>query len=565
MRSLVNGGRRAGGFLSKAITVIALTLAFVLCVPGTGFIPGSVGIVEVEAAVKLNVKKLVLAPGKTYTIAISGSKKDFTWTSGNKSVATVKAESKAYKAVITGVSEGVTTVTAKNGSKSYECTVVISKEAEAPEAYGDTLSSTGSFKDITVYESSGKNTIYRTKKSLSAAKDMKLKNDDYIATASKGLMRLCMDDDEFVYIGESSEAVVSKGWFSKSKVVLVKGEMIAEVQKHLEDGESLTIQTPNTSMAIRGTVVAVKSTINKKTKKVTTVNYVLEGSAKVTYKDKKGKTQTVTLKAGEGMKVQSSAKGKTTSKKTADFSAFKLTGIDTGKLKGAGGPVVIDTGSKDDTATPAEVVYSITGAKATIPNVTKTESAAYVGKYWGVTGYEEMTDEEAEDYYSMLYPSGYPDPPEYGYKKPIEGWITYDKDGFVGYIFNTAGQGIPVYFVSGDSVDIYTSGSLFSGGCWIKLSANGKGSYGFDAKMDMIASGGYTRPNVAVSGTGYARYIDKIDWESVVGGLGGSESYMYRAVGNKATLKKGVWLAPTIDGGRADQSPSPFIVVVGDP
>ncbi len=556
MRSLMNGGHRAGGFVSKLISVIAISLAFILCVPGSGFFSESGSRVEVEAAVKLNTKKLVIAPGKTYTIAMSGSKKDFTWTSSNKSVATVKAESKAYTAVITGVAEGVTTVTAQNGKKTYECTVVVSKEAEGPEAYGDSLSSTGSFKDITVYEISGKNTIYRTKKSLTAAKDMKLKNDDYLTTAAKGMMRLCMDDDEFVYIGESSEAVVSKGWFSKSKVVLVKGEMVAEVQKHLSDGESLTIQTPNTSMAIRGTVVAVKSTINKKTKKVTTVNYVLEGSAEVTYKDKKGKTQTVKLKAGEGMKVQSTAKGKTSSKKTADVSEFKFTGIDTSKLKGADGPVVIDNGDTGDTAAPAEVEYTISGAKATIPNVIKTESAAYSGQYWGIIGYKEV--EEEEDPYIGYMPSGYPDPPGYGEKIPIEGWTTYDSGGFVGYIFNTAGQGIPVYFVSGDSADIFTSGNLFYGGCWVKLVADGKGSYKFDATMKKINSSGNLY-DANVSGTGYARYVDKVDWESVNGGLGGSEEYMYHAVGNKATLKKGVWLAPMV------QDAAPFIVVVGNP
>ena len=548
---------------AKAASVIALMLAFIFCVPEVSFLPGITATVEVEAAVKLNIKKLVIAPGATYTISISGSKKDFTWTSSNKSVATVKAGDKKYQGVITGVKEGVTTITATLGKKSYECTVVVNAEAEGPEAYGDTLSSTGTFKDITIYENNGKNTVSRGKKSLTASKDMKLKNDDYLTVASKGLMRLCMDDDEFVYLGSGTEAVVSKGWFSKSKVVLVKGEMIAEVQKHLGDGESLNIVTPNTSMAIRGTVVAVKSTIDKTTKKVTTVNYVLEGTAEVTYTDKKGKAQKVKLKAGEGMKVQSSAKGKTSSKKDADISAFKFTGIDTSKLKGADGPVVIDTGSTGDTSAPAEVVYTISGGqfegKATIPNVTKTESAAYVGKYLGITGYEEYDDygEEGvgDDYYWMI--SGYPDYNE-GQKKPIYGWITYDPSGFVGYIFNTGGQGIPVYFVKGDSVDIFTSGSLFYGARWIKLVADGTGSFKFDATMTKLSAAGSLYDS-KVSGTGYARYVDKVDWDSVNGGLGGSEEYMYTAVGNKATLKKGVWLAPSVQGS------SPFIVVVGNP
>ena len=545
---------------AKAASVIALMLAFIFCVPEVSYLPGVTGTVEVEAAVKLNVKKLVIAPGESYTISISGSKKDFTWASSNKSVATVKAADKKYQGVITGVKEGVTTVTATLGKKSYECTVVVNAEAEGPEAYGDTLSSTGTFKDITIYENNGKNTVSRGKKNLSAAKDMKLKNDDYLTVASKGLMRLCMDDDEFVYIGSGSEAVVSKGWFSKSKVVLVKGEMIAEVQKHLGDGESLNIVTPNTSMAIRGTVVAVKSTIDKKTKKVTTVNYVLEGTAEVTYTDKKGKTQKVKLKAGEGMKVQSTAKGKTSSKKTADVSEFKFTGIDTSKLKGADGPVVIDTGSTGDTAAPAEVVYTISGGqfegKATIPNVTKTESAAYVGKYYGIVGYKEYGDPYDDPDPMIGYlPSGYPDD---GEREPVYGWTTYDPDGFVGYVFNTASQGIPVYFVSGSSVDIFTSGSLFYGARWIRLVADGKGSFKFDATMTKLSSAGSLYDS-KVSGTGYARYVDKVDWDSVNGGLGGSEEYMYTAVGNKATLKTGVWLAPTVQGS------APFIIVVGNP
>jgi hypothetical protein len=564
---------------AKAGALIALILAFILCVPEVSYVPGIPGTVEVEAAVKLNIKKLVIAPGQSYTISVSGSKKDFTWTSANKAVATVKAGSKKYQGVITGVKEGVTTITATLGSKSYECTVVVNAEAEGPEAYGDTLSSTGSFKDITIYECKGdKNTVSRSDKSqkkaktLTAAKDMKLKNDDYLTVASKGLMRLCMDDEEFVYMASGTEAVVSKGWFSRSKVVLVKGEMIAEVQKHLGEGESLNIVTPNTSMAIRGTVVAVKSTIDKKTKAVTTVNYVLEGKAEVTYTDKKGKTQTVKLKAGEGMKVKSSAKGKTSSKKTADVSAFKFTGIDVTKLKGADGPVSIDTGKTgngddtgktgngDDTGDTAasEVVYTIGGqleGKATIPNVTKTDSAVYIGKYWGITGYKSYEEEEGD---VGDYPSDYPDWYYMGDKEPIYGWIPYDENGFEGYIFNTDKMGIPVYYVSGDSVDIFTSGSLFYNGRWIKLAADGKGSYKYDATMTRLSAAGSLYDS-KVSGTGYARYVDKVDWDSVNGGLGGSEEYMYNAVGNKATLKKGVWLAPGVQGA------SPFIVVVGNP
>ena len=569
--------QRSTQFFGRSITaktgaLIALILAFILCVPEVSYVPGIIGTVEVEAAVKLNTKKLVIAPGQSYTISVSGSKKDFTWTTANKAVATVKAGSKKYQGVITGVKEGVTTITATLGSKSYECTVVVNAEAEGPEAYGDTLSSTGSFKDITIYECKGdKNTVSRSDKSqkkaktLTAAKDMKLKNDDYLTVASKGLMRLCMDDEEFVYMASGTEAVVSKGWFSRSKVVLVKGEMIAEVQKHLGEGESLNIVTPNTSMAIRGTVVAVKSTIDKKTKKVTTVNYVLEGTAEVTYTDKKGKTQKVKLQAGEGMKVQSSAKGKTSSKKTADISAFKFTGIDVTEFKGADGPVVIDTGKPgdgDNTGTgdtaASEVGYTISGGqlegKATIPNVTKTDSAAYIGKYWGITGYKSFEEEEIEG----AAPSDYPDWYYTGDREPIYGWIPYDKDGFEGYIFNTDKMGIPVYYVSSDSVDIFTSGSLFYNGCWIKLAADGKGSYKFDATMTKISAAGSLYDS-KVSGTGYARYVDKVDWESVNGGLGGSEEYMYNAVGNKATLKKGVWLAPSIQGS------SPFIVVVGNP
>ena len=258
----------------KTIAAVALVLLFII--PD---FPVSAPL-RAKAAASISLNNVVLKPGKTKKISVEGDGTGFTWTSSNTAVAKVTRKVKADNtATITAKGEGVAVITATKGKNVYTCSVVVMETAstEAPE--GEKATTSKGFKDITVFDKDGTVSVLRGKKTtLKATKNMKLKNDDFTTVGADSFLRLCMDDDSYTYFESGCEFAVSKGWFSKIKVCMTKGEMIVEVQKKLKDNDSYTVITPNTSMSIRGTVVAIK-TVPEKKGQTTTYNYVLEGTA----------------------------------------------------------------------------------------------------------------------------------------------------------------------------------------------------------------------------------------------------------------------------------------------
>ena len=151
----------------------------------------------------------------------------------------------------------------------------------------------------------------------------------------------------------------------------------------------------------------------------------------------------------------------------------------------------------------------------TVPNVTKTGFAIYSGSYY--VGYDEANDEEI--------------------------FKAYDPTGWEGYIFNNS-VGMPVYYVSGESVTITATGFIFENGMWFKLEHEADGNFVFDAEMADPYTG-WQNDSISVSGTGFAKYrINTSKYEQASGGT--------------VTLGKGVWQAPGI------QDFVPCLVVVGE-
>lgn len=97
------------------ITLAALTLAMVC----PSIMPGY-GVTNVEAAAKINKKKITLNKGHKYTLKITGTKKKVKWSSSKKSVATVSSTGK-----VTARKKGTAIITGKVGTKKYTCTVKV--------------------------------------------------------------------------------------------------------------------------------------------------------------------------------------------------------------------------------------------------------------------------------------------------------------------------------------------------------------------------------------------------------------------------------------------------------
>lgn len=81
------------------------------------------------ATIKLNKTKATIYVGKTVQLKLSGTTKKATWTTSNKSVATVTTKGK-----VSGVAEGIAKITAKVGNKKYNCTVKVKSMFDTKEA-----------------------------------------------------------------------------------------------------------------------------------------------------------------------------------------------------------------------------------------------------------------------------------------------------------------------------------------------------------------------------------------------------------------------------------------------
>ena len=80
---------------------------------------------QVNAAEKINKKKLTLTVGKTYKLKIKSAKTKYTWTSEDTSIVKVKTK-KGKSTKITALSAGKTTITATNTKgKKFTCTVTV--------------------------------------------------------------------------------------------------------------------------------------------------------------------------------------------------------------------------------------------------------------------------------------------------------------------------------------------------------------------------------------------------------------------------------------------------------
>ena len=194
------------------------------------------------------------------------------------------------------------------------------------------FTSDDSYYSIKILETKGTVDIDRDKKSIQAEKGLKIRDKDYITVSDDGYARIDCDRSTYIRFEHNTEASFAANSEKKLKIKLVKGEMVVEIQDKYESGEALNIVTPNTVMAIRGTVVAVRCipTADGGTR---TVNYCLEGKAEVSTDS----GESVTLNAGEGWLTVSDSEGKVREDYAVGAEEFEFADIDVDTLEGADG------------------------------------------------------------------------------------------------------------------------------------------------------------------------------------------------------------------------------------
>ncbi len=106
-------------YAKKILSMLLLVTVIVAFMPMT----------NVSAATKINTTNKVIYVGSSYTLKVTGTKKTVKWSSNNKAVATVTSKGK-----VTAKSEGIATIKAKVGKKTYKCKVTAKYKFNRAEA-----------------------------------------------------------------------------------------------------------------------------------------------------------------------------------------------------------------------------------------------------------------------------------------------------------------------------------------------------------------------------------------------------------------------------------------------
>ena len=118
-----------------------------------------------------------------------------------------------------------------------------------------------------VYQINGNATITRERVGeMAAYENLMLQSGDMVAVASDSSMRLKLDDDKYVLAEQDTLMnIVAEGNDENARtfIDLQKGSVTSEIQNKLKDGASYEVNTPNSIMAVRGTIFRVDVEIDE--------------------------------------------------------------------------------------------------------------------------------------------------------------------------------------------------------------------------------------------------------------------------------------------------------------
>lgn len=119
------------------------------------------------------------------------------------------------------------------------------------------------YRSILVYELEGSAEIEREKTgNIRAAENIYLESGDRLMVDAGSYVRLKLDDDKYIMVEENSvlsiEAVGDEK-DSKTKIQLEKGAVTSEIQNPLSTDSEYEVTSPNSVMAVRGTIFRVET------------------------------------------------------------------------------------------------------------------------------------------------------------------------------------------------------------------------------------------------------------------------------------------------------------------
>ncbi len=118
------------------------------------------------------------------------------------------------------------------------------------------------FRSILVYDVDGNAVIERENVgAMNAAENLYLESGDRVSVAAESSMRMKLDDDKYVMAeADTVFSVEAEGTEadSKTKICLEQGAITNEIQHPLSEGSQYETSTPNSVMAVRGTIYRVE-------------------------------------------------------------------------------------------------------------------------------------------------------------------------------------------------------------------------------------------------------------------------------------------------------------------
>lgn len=113
------------------------------------------------------------------------------------------------------------------------------------------------YRDISVFDLSASASVTRDGKALDAYSGMKLMNGDKIKVGDEGSLCLLLDGDKYVTLETGTEICLNATGDeknSKTKIELLQGAVLNELDSKLNEDSSYELSTPVSVMAVRGTV-----------------------------------------------------------------------------------------------------------------------------------------------------------------------------------------------------------------------------------------------------------------------------------------------------------------------
>lgn len=130
------------------------------------------------------------------------------------------------------------------------------------------------YRIIKVYETEGNNIVTRDKiGEITAYENMVLENGDNVSVGN-GKLTLKLDEDKYVYAQSNTRfelLATGSPKDSKTTINLIEGSIANDIQNKLSDDSYYEINTPNSTMSVRGTIYYVSTYEDENGKRYTKV------------------------------------------------------------------------------------------------------------------------------------------------------------------------------------------------------------------------------------------------------------------------------------------------------